>query len=388
LKQLRVFFLLLLCILPLAVYAEKEYTRGSGGRGSHRPVVINIDHSSSGGHNRNFPSQQPPAEQQMIHQPSYGQVHWKTEGQNNSQPAPQNRAQRLKGSGSNLAAVFHRQPYTQGDIQKKLKEIGVTAEPSYITDRAQIIHTDAGHSAIRLPEKGINNENISAAAVDSRHFNEPAVRNQMAVISSSEWIDKVRSLNRSENSTDQHYWHKENGFDYCHYKDHYGYHWYGWYIGNQYFWNRYYRGRWWWYDSDSNRWCFWNNNFWWWQDPHHIGDLYCYNDYVYIPCNSAEDEIVVTVPDNPSQTVYTSPDGSRAVKIDKETEDAFLFDVSNKADFGPVYLASGVTSVQFSDPRNGKPMEIMLKLNDGSFDMFDGQGNAYTPDKKETDSQN
>jgi hypothetical protein len=48
-------------------------------------------------------------------------------------------------------------------------------------------------------------------------------------------------------------------------------------------------------------------------------------------------------------------------------------------------MASGVQSVQFSDPNNGRPLEIILKLNDGSYDMFNAQGNPYNYETSEPD---
>jgi len=62
-----------------------------------------------------------------------------------------------------------------------------------------------------------------------------------------------------------------------------------------------------------------------------------------------------------------------------DSQDAFLYDTANPPSFDPVYLASKVTQVQFSNPNNGRPLEVVLTLSDGSFDMFDGQGNTYNP---------
>jgi hypothetical protein len=167
--------------------------------------------------------------------------------------------------------------------------------------------------------------------------------------------------------------------------DDWGYHWYGWYVGSQYFWTRQYANRWWWYDSDYGRWCFWNDGFWWWQDPAHVGDLYCYNDDSYIPTNSADDQIVVTTGDSSNSTVYSSPDGTRQVKVMGDSQDAFLYDTANPPSFDPVYLASKATNVQFSNTNNGRPLEIILTLSDGSFDMFDGEGNTYNPGNYDQD---
>ena len=201
----------------------------------------------------------------------------------------------------------------------------------------------------------------------------------MAIVNRPAYMQQLNRENTNETQRNRTYWHADNGFNYTHYIDNSGYHWYGWYTGDQYFWTRNYEGRWWWYDSGYNRWCFYNNNYWWWQDPYHVGDLYCYADDSYIPANSADDQIVVTSPDQPGVADYNSPDGTRTVKIAYDAHDAFLYDTADPPGFDPVYLASGVQSVQFSDTSNGRPLEIILKLNDGSFDMFDGQGNSYNP---------
>jgi hypothetical protein len=275
--------------------------------------------------------------------------------------------------------VVHHHSYTPGYVRKKLQKIGVTSEPRYITNRAEIIHTDRQHSTIQFPQKGMDGKTLTATEVSPRRFNDPVVRDHMAQIENNAWRTKIQGLNRSENKTGQYYWHKDSGFDYCHYVDHHGYHWYGWYAGNKFFWNRNFNGRWWWYDSDYDRWSFWNDGFWWWQDPYHVGDLYCYDNDDYIPCNSAEDQVAVTGPDNSSMQTYNSPDGTRVVKVVSDTMDAFLYDTADPPAFNPVYLASGVKSIQFSNTGNGRPEEIVLTLNDGSFDMFDGQGKPYNP---------
>jgi hypothetical protein len=363
------------------------------------PVVINMAHPSSGGHNRNYPSQQS-AKVPQSQQPSYGQVHWTpaksqnkpkhNPGNSSVQPSvqgihtqsagPAMRQQSVKDiktPGMKAVNAIHHHQYTEGYVRKKLQKLGVKSEPNYITNRSEVIHTDRVHSMIQMPKFGMNKESISATVMSSRNFNDLSVRNHMSMVSNSDWQARIRTFNHDENRANQYYWHKDKGFNYCHYIDDSGYHWYGWYVGNHYFWNRYYSGRWWWYDADFDRWCFWNNNFWWWQDPYHMGDLYCYDNDVYIPANSDDDQVVVTEPDNSSMQSFSSPDGSRMVKIDNDTQDAFLYDTAVDRTFDPVYLASGVKSVQFSTAGVGSPLEIILTLNDGSFDMFDGLGNAY-----------
>ena len=160
---------------------------------SQAPVVINMNRGTSGGHNRNFPSQQPvqrPAQQpsqgaapaqRPQQQPSYGQLHWNApaaqqpqrrqapsyqqvqpwapsnQGRVNSRPNPQP----YRAPGVNAAVAVHHHPYTQGYVRKKLQKLGVTAEPNLITDRAEIIHTDRAHSIIRYPQRGLGSHGRS-----------------------------------------------------------------------------------------------------------------------------------------------------------------------------------------------------------------------------------
>jgi hypothetical protein len=356
-----------------------------------QPVVINVNHGSSGGHNRNYPSQQAqkPAGQQQGAAPSYGKMQWTQSGrvkqsgqkaQQNNNPNPgkvsQLSAQSVV-STVKTANVVHHHPYEQNYVRKKLQKLGVKTAPSYITRREEVVHTDRQHSVIAFPKTGFNGQAISAAAFSARHFNDSVIRTHMSLVASATWQDRVRGFNRSEMMANHYYWHNEAGFNYCHYIDGWGYHWYGWYIGNNYFWTRNFNNRWWWYDADFDRWCFWNEGFWWWQDPYHIGDLYCYNNTAYVPVNSAEDNVAVAVPESTNMRTFNSPDSSRTVKVVADTQDAFLYDSTNPPQFNPVYLASGVQDVMFSDPKSGKPLEVILKLNDGSFDMFDGNGQPY-----------
>ncbi len=358
----------------------------------HQPLVINMNRGSSGGQNRNFPNQQPQAHRQ----PSYGQLHWDNPPAARPQPqtaapadiqegvisprvSPRPSVRIYSRPGVKAAVAVHHHAYTQGYVRRKLQKLGVDSEPSLITDRSEMVETDRAHSTISFPIKEPDHQGTDPTMVSPRHFNDDVVRDQMGIVDNPKWQDRADQLDANENQAGHYYWHDEEGFNYCHYRDASGYDWYGWYVGSQYFWTRHFNGRWWWYDTDFDRWCFWNNGFWWWQDPYHVGDLYCYNNDNYIPCNSAEDQIVVTAPDGSGQQVFNSPDGTRQVKLTPDSQDAFLYDTALHPAFDPLYLASGVQSVQFSGTGNGRPLEIILKLNDGSFDMFDSQGNSYNP---------
>jgi hypothetical protein len=366
--------------------------------GGGHPLVINTSRQSSGWHNQGFPSAKPGAPARAV-QPSWGRVERTgpspAAAKAFAQPkgveparvleragvpaAPGKTGAEYRSAELRPAAVVHHHAYAQGYVRQKLQKLGVKTEPSYITDRSEMIHTDRAHSAFPHPSQGPGGRPSSGNAITPRGADAARLSAHMALVSGPQWQGRVETYNRGEGRAGHYYWHNEGGLDFCHYRDASGYQWYGWYFGAQFFWTRNYDGRWWWYDADYDRWAFYNDDFWWWQDPYHVGDLYCYDKGDYIAVNSDDDRIAVTQPESvPAQSV-NSPDGSRSVKLVAESQDAFLYDTTGAPAFEPIYLASGVQRVEFSDAANGRPMEIVLKLNDGSFDLFDSQGRAYNP---------
>lgn len=75
---------------------------------------------------------------------------------------------------------------------------------------------------------------------------------------------------------------------------------------------------------------------------------------------------------------FKSPDGSRVVKIYGSTRDAFLYDAQNVHAFHPIYLTSHVKKVEFSRPKPGHPLQIIVEKQNGTFEMFNAEGEAYT----------
>ncbi|HUO57489.1 MAG TPA: hypothetical protein VMV05_04865 [bacterium] len=412
-----VLFLVSALAVPAAEKGDsgKDKAAPASGDEATQPVVINLARGSSGGHNRNFPSQSPRSNSPAptYHNPSYGRFQWNAPSRSWAQPEPwtpsqpsrrgtggglskpnpnthfnpnfrtysRPNAQAYTSPGLNAAVAVHHHAYTPGYVRMRLRNIGVASEPKIITNRSEIIHTDRRHSVISYPKRGPDGGALRATALSPRFFNGPVVRQTMARLGGADWRERVHQADFRENRANHYYWHRDHGFDYCHYLDGWGYHWWGWYVGDFFFWTRYYEGRWWWYDTGYDRWCFWNDGFWWWQDPYHMGDLYCYDNEAYIPANSANDQVVVTSPYNPNLREYYSPDRTRKIEVVGESQDAFLYDTAVPPAFSPVYLASGVQGVQFSDTRLGRPLEVILTLNDGSFDLFDGYGNAYNPEE-------
>jgi len=283
-----------------------------------------------------------------------------------SQPQPAEANSRFQA-----AHVVHRKAVEYGALQTNLLRIGVKSEPGFITDRSEMM---LGRKDLApRPRAGADGRPLHASPIASRNIYDGGARAHMQRIEQPGFLAGIVRANATEREQGRYYWHRGDGFTYGHYLDGNGYNWYGWYLGDQYFWTCDYHDRWWWFDDATGRWCFWNDNFWWWQDPSHVGDLYCYSGGSYIPCNSEDDEVAVSTPDTAQVKVFKSPDGSRIVKIFGEGKDAFLYDASIPARFDPVYLASGVEDVQFSTPRNGRPMQVVMKLDDGSVDVINAQ---------------
>jgi len=361
-------------IRPASPARQSSPMRMSQPRQARQPMVIRMNHSGNSGGLR-------------PQQPTYGKIQWnRTAPTRQKAAAPVQRVQATRQlsathvAGVRAANVVHHHAYAQGYVRQKLSKIGVKTEPSHIADRSEIVSTDRARSVIAYPRTGLNGAAIKGTLVSPRQFNSTGVRAQMGLVNRPAFTAQIVRENASETQRGRTYWHSGEGFNYAHYIDNSGYHWYGFYNDSQYFWARNYAGRWWWYDTGFNRWCFYNDDYWWWQDPYHVGDLYCYDDDSYVPVNSVDDQIVVSGAEEANETVYKSPDGTRTVKVVQTDGDAFLYDAAQIPSFDPIYLASGVQNIQFSDTNNGRPLEIILKLNDGSFDMFDSQGHPFNND--------
>lgn len=330
--------------------------------------VINLGHP---GRKRNVPS-----ESGLVKQPGkQGQGH--NEGKQNG---------RAKSKGGKISSpqvsspeekpgnvANHQRPFTAKEIKTQFDKLGIKSAPQHIAERAEILDSDRKHSEIRFPEKDNLGKGLPRPLADPKAYNEDWVRGHMREWGQPARMGEIQVLIQNENGRDHYYWHQDHDQRYCHYVDTWGFHWCGWYIGERCFWTRYYSDRWWFYDPVAIRWCFWNDGGWWWQDPWHVGDLYVYADGQYIPSSAAASQNVSMV--EPSNTTaYRSPDDTRLVKIMPETGDAFLYDTEIPPAFNPIYLASKVQGVKFSDTGNGQPLQIMLSLSDGTTDIFDDRG--------------
>ncbi|HEY5040294.1 MAG TPA: hypothetical protein VIJ93_14615 [bacterium] len=284
---------------------------------------------------------------------------------------------RNNGNNQNSQTVQGHQARSTQSISPKLRQMGITHIPARITNQKHILTADNRHSVITYPTTGPRGRPVNATVIASNHMNTTIVQNHMTSITANvNFRNQINNFSTSEIRPNNYYWHTWNGNNYCHYYDNWGYHWYGWYVGSNCFWTRYYYNNWWWYDSGYSRWCYWHDGGWWWQDPSNVSVVYVYNNGNYVPANTTETVNVAAPQTNLSEIAFKSKDGTRMVKIAADSGDAFLYDTSDSSS-KPFYLASNVKSVKFSYGVDGKPSQIMVTLNDDSFSLFDSDGNPF-----------
>ena len=196
----------------------------------------------------------------------------------------------------------------------------------------------------------------------------PPGRDHITIINNTTIINNMNGVHRGWNSNDHGYgWYEWNGYRTCHHYDSFGYHWWGFYVGNDYFWTRYYNNRHWWYDPYYQRWVYLDGGRWWWQDPMAPTVVYVIVDNNYYRYQDNAGTIitrpdttppVVAPPAEPSapapapdlDTMY-SLDGTRSVQILGATKAAYLYDLTatdpNGAAAAGKWLGTGVKSAKF-----------------------------------------
>jgi hypothetical protein len=282
-------------------------------------------------------------------------------------------------------------------VPGRLQTMGVHSVPRPLTNRAQYVTSNRSHSTIPLPGTGPNGRALSAGVVARSQIGSSMVRQRMALVSGNAVeLNRINNYNRTETRPNFYYWHNFNGFDYCHFYDPWGFHWYGWYLGDSCFWTRYYWGNWWWYDSAEARWCYWHDGGWWWNDPDDTTTVYVYDNGNYDPVDAGSSADAASGPAPSDQAVspgspavssaplvqkgvFKSPDGTRVVKIFGDSNDAILSDTANPAKLASVFLGSNAQSVKFSPSSDGTT-QITVTFTDGSVKQFDEQGNDLDAD--------
>jgi hypothetical protein len=285
------------------------------------------------------------------------------------------------------------------------RSMGIRSVPRPFTNRNHYVLTDRTHSMVALPSTGPGGGAVSAHVFARASISSPLIQNHMTVVNNHVFIGQINNYTVNETRPNYYYWHSYNGFNYCHYYDSWGYHWYGWYLGGSCFWTRYYWGNWWWYDPGYARWCYWHDGGWWWNDPADTTTVYVYVNGNYQPADLSASTATGAAPSQPvnappasdnsvpnpsdqgatntapiaNKGVYTSPDGTKVVKIFGDTNDAILSDASGSSNSQSVFLASNVQAVKFVNASDGE-MQIVLTMQDGSIKTFDSQGASLDSD--------
>jgi hypothetical protein len=189
-------------------------------------------------------------------------------------------------------------------------------------------------------------------------------------------------------------WHSWNGWNVCHHYDEFGYHWWGFYIGDAYFWTRFYNDGYWWWDPYWHRWVWLRDGQWWWQDGG--GVMYLYTGGVYYQYGHGDGGVILTPDQTPpvdvppgdstpvNQVSVYSQDGTRSVQITGDNKDAYLYDLTIADPNSPAaqgkWLASGVTQASFVNGADGSISQIVLTATDATGATatltFDRDGNS------------
>jgi hypothetical protein len=153
--------------------------------------------------------------------------------------------------------------YDPRPVPAKFQTMGVQHFPPRF-ERKQLM-VERRHYEIVRPQRGPDGYVISQREYDRDTFyHDPYVHDHMAYIDGGNFAYDYPN----ETQPNRYYWHYDpQGFIYNHYYDSNGYHWYGFYIGDRYFFTRRYQDHWWWYDPAAGRWVFWNDGQWYAQDP-------------------------------------------------------------------------------------------------------------------------
>jgi hypothetical protein len=217
--------------------------------------------------------------------------------------------------------------------------------------------------AVHPPERDHNGQPVTQRPNRDAHGRDiPPGRDHMGRIDRKDFRDNIHHEQDRWNARDHDYhWHDWNGWRVCHHYDEFGFHWWGFYVGEVYFWTRYYNDNYWWFDPYWHRWVYMRDGQWWWTGPD--GWVYVYNGGVYYHYQPADGGVIMTPDPTPpvdvppgdpapaNQTSVYSLDGTRSIQITGEGKDAYLYDLTAADPQSPEaqgkYLASGVKSAAF-----------------------------------------
>lgn len=262
--------------------------------------------------------------------------------------------------------------------------------------RIDPVHNGDGH-AVHPPTQRDGHPVTEKPYRDAHGRDIPPGRDHMDRIGRDDFRQNIHREQDHWNDRDHDYhWHDWNGYRVCHHYDEFGYHWWGFYVGETYFWTRYWNDGYWWYDPYYHRWVYLRDGQWWWQGP---DGAYVYTGGWYYRYGPGTGGVIMTPDPTPpvevppgdntppvNQTSAYSLDGTRSVQILGDAKDAYLYDLTVTDPSDPKaagrWLASGVEDAKFLNDGNGGVNQIVLTVKDEtgaeSSLAFDRDGNAST----------
>jgi len=211
--------------------------------------------------------------------------------------------------------------------------------------------------------------------------------NHAGIVRNQAVVSDIRARAAIERAPGHYYWHAAGGVRYAHFYDRYRVHWYGFYAGPHFYWTRWWGSRWWWWDPLFVRWVYWYDGYWWWQGGDGLVYVYVNNNYYpydevvggVTTVESRPRQPAAAPPSNPSAgKAYYSPDGARMIQVFGDRDDAFLYDVTGAQPKFLAYLAANVSSARFTGGASGKALTLLLDFKDGTFAVFDENGQSLT----------
>jgi hypothetical protein len=158
----------------------------------------------------------------------------------------------------------------------KLALLGVHSTPHRIDVRSSILQAPRSRSTMQVPQRGPEGRALPQHQVGLRQWQGAGLSARMDRLNAAPSVQAFGRMNSDESQRNRYYWHDDGGDRFCHFRDSWGQHWYGWYGGDSFFWVRNFDDRWWNYDAATGRWLYWNDGQWWWQDDLGGGGLYVF----------------------------------------------------------------------------------------------------------------
>jgi len=146
-----------------------------------------------------------------------------------------------------------------------------------------------GAAAPPAPQKSVSGALLTATPLQQ------APVQHAAIVAKPAFMQNVATYQAQEQVPNRYYWHSAPGVEYVHYYTG-GAHWYGFYVGPDFYWTRYHDSRWWWYDPVYRRWVYYGDGSWWWQDPAQPQAVFVYSGGSYVPSAAAPPDAYAAAP--------------------------------------------------------------------------------------------